>query len=141
MNVEGLSAARRAVREANKIAVLTGAGISAESGIPTFRSAGGFWQGNRAEDLATPEGFARDPKMVWQWYDWRRATIASSEPNPGHHALAELQRRSAHFTLITQNVDGLHERAGSTNVLRLHGSIWTIRCLQCSREVEDFRPS
>lgn len=141
MSVKGLSAARESVRRAKKIAVLTGAGISAESGIPTFRSAGGFWQGNRAEDLATPEGFARDPKMVWEWYDWRRATIASSEPNPGHHALVALQRRSAHFTLITQNVDGLHERAGSTNVLRLHGSIWTIRCLQCPREVEDFRAS
>ena len=141
MSVAELSAARQVLRGANKIAVLTGAGMSAESGIPTFRSAGGFWQGNRAEDLATPEGFARDPKMVWEWYDWRRATIANSEPNPGHHALAEVQRRSTHFTLTTQNVDGLHERAGSTNVLRLHGSIWTIRCLQCSREVEDFRRS
>src|SRR3954452_21726524 len=134
MNLKGLSVARQALRGANKIAVLTGAGISAESCIPTFRSAGGFWQGNRAEDLATAEGFARDPKMVWQWYDWRRATIARSEPNPGHRALAALHRRSADVTLITQNVDGLHERAGSTDVLRLHGSIWTMRCLQCARE-------
>ena len=137
--LRGLALLVKRFAERHKIAVLTGAGISAESGIPTFRSAGGFWQGNRAEDLATSEGFARDPKMVWEWYDWRRATIASAEPNPGHHALAALQRRSAHFTLITQNVDGLHERAGSTDVLRLHGSIWTIRCLQCAREVEDFR--
>src|SRR4051812_36378183 len=132
--------ARKAILDANYIAVLTGAGISAESGIPTFRSAGGFWQGQRAEDLATPEGFQRDPKMVWEWYNWRRSEIAKTKPNLGHYALAALQSRRTELTLITQNVDGLHERAGSTEVRRLHGSIWTIRCMQCAREADDPRP-
>ena len=118
----------------SKIAVLTGAGVSADSGIPTFRSNGGYWRQCRFEDLATPEGFARDPKFVWTWYEERRRAIAAARPNAGHEALAEMERRVAAFTLITQNVDGLHDLAGSKNVIRLHGDIWTVRCLKCGKE-------
>ncbi len=127
------------MRNARRIAVLTGAGVSAESGIPTFRGNGGLWKQYRAEDLATPEAFARDPKLVWEWYDWRRGLIAGARPNAGHIALAELESRSPNFTLITQNVDDLHERAGSKNVLHVHGSIWKLCCLACGRESEDMR--
>src|SRR5580692_12451428 len=101
------------LRSARSVAVLTGAGISAESGIPTFRGPGGVWKTYRAEELATPEGFARDPKLVWEWYDCRRSVIAEAQPNAGHRALAEVERRVQRFTLVTQNVDGLHDRAGS----------------------------
>jgi NAD-dependent deacetylase len=118
----------------SKIAVLTGAGVSAESGIPTFRSNGGYWRQYRFEDLATPEGFARDPKFVWTWYEERRRAIAAARPNAGHEALAEMERRVPAFTLITQNVDGLHDLAGSKNVIKLHGDIWTVRCLKCGKE-------
>jgi NAD-dependent deacetylase len=133
-----LEVARQAVRNAKRIAVLTGAGVSAESGIPTFRSNGGFWQNRRFEDLATPEGFARDPKFVWQWYEERRRGIAAARPNAGHAALAALERRvtlmQGEFTLITQNVDGLHDAAGSKNVIKLHGDIWVVRCIVCGTE-------
>lgn len=126
------------------VVVLTGAGISAESGVPTFRGTGGLWRQFRAEDLATPEAFARDPELVWEWYDWRRGIIDGCRPNAAHQALVEIENwltgagepagpapghgGAAPFALITQNVDGLHERAGSRNVLRLHGSIWELRC-------------
>ena len=129
--------ARERLRNASAVAVLTGAGISAESGIPTFRGAGGLWRSFRAEDLATPEAFARDPKLVWEWYDWRRGLIAAAQPNAGHRALAELERRKDNFSLITQNVDGLHDRAGSRNLLKVHGDIWTIRCTGCGMERDD----
>ncbi len=119
------------------MAVLTGAGISAESGIPTFRGAGGLWRNFRAEDLATPQAFARDPKLVWQWYDWRRSLIARAEPNAAHFALARLEARVERFDLITQNVDGLHDRAGSRRIWKVHGDIWVLRCLRCGRERED----
>ncbi len=121
------------------MAVLTGAGVSAESGVPTFRGNNGLWKQYRAEDLATPGAFARDPKLVWEWYDWRRGLIAQAKPNPGHYALAALEARTPRFALITQNVDGLHEQAGSRNVLRLHGSIWRVRCTGCGHEREDRR--
>lgn len=125
-------------KPSSKIAVLTGAGVSAESGIPTFRSNGGYWRQYRFEDLATPEGFARDPKFVWTWYEERRRTIAAARPNAGHFALAEMEKRVAAFTLITQNVDGLHDLAGALmgirpNVIKLHGDIWTVRCLKCGK--------
>ncbi len=123
------------------VAVLTGAGISAESGIPTFRGPGGLWRTYRAEDLATPQAFARDPRLSWQWYDWRRAIIATAQPNAGHAALAELERLLPRFTLTTQNVDGLHDRAGSRRILKIHGDIWTLRCTACAREWRDPRPS
>jgi len=119
--------------------VLTGAGVSAESGVPTFRGAGGLWRQRRAEDLATPAAFSRDPIFVWEWYDWRRSVLAEVKPNPGHYALAEIEAQTPNFTLITQNVDGLHELAGSRNVLRLHGSIWALRCLDCQSERMDRR--
>lgn len=110
------------------VVVLTGAGVSAESGVPTFRGADGLWRRYRAEDLATPEAFARDPGLVWEWYDWRRQLIAGCRPNPGHAAVAALERRVASFLLITQNVDGLHRAAGSRRVVELHGNLWRVRC-------------
>ena len=118
-----------ALRSAQHVAVLTGAGISAESGIPTFRDAlTGLWSRFHAEDLATPEAFARDPALVWSWYRWRRERVLSAEPNAGHRALAELAARVPRLSLITQNVDGLHQRAGSRDVVELHGSILRARC-------------
>lgn len=129
----------RWLAEAERTAVLTGAGVSQESGIPVFRGTGGLWRRHRAEQLATPEAFARDPKLVWEWYDWRRSVVAGKKPNPGHLALAELERRAADFTLITQNVDGLHDQAGSEHVLKLHGDLWAVRCLECGVEKMDQR--
>lgn len=125
------------LKSAKRIVVLTGAGISAESGIPTFRGSGGLWRNFRAEDLATATAFARDPKLVWEWYDWRRGLIADARPNPGHEAIAVLEQRTPEFTLITQNVDGLHRQAGSRSLLEIHGSIWVVRCVQCGSERED----
>ena len=119
--------------------VLTGAGISAESGVPTFRGDGGLWRTFRPEDLATPEAFGRDPKLVWEWYDWRRQLVAKAQPNPGHRALVELAGRKPNFTLITQNVDGLHDLAGSKNVVKLHGDIWQLRCTKCKSRWADRR--
>lgn len=113
---------------------LTGAGMSAESGIPTFRGADGLWRNFNAQQLATPEAFERDPMLVWEWYDWRRGLIAAAEPNAGHRALAGMR-------IVTQNVDGLHTRAGSTEVIEIHGSIWQLRCTGCRCEVQDLRPT
>ncbi len=129
-----MQAAAKLLKSATKVAVLTGAGVSAESGIPTFRSNGGYWRQHRFEDLATPQGFARDPKFVWTWYEERRRAIAQAKPNAGHYALVELEKQKPDFTLITQNVDGLHDLAGSKNVIKLHGDIWTLRCLKCGKE-------
>lgn len=134
MNSVCLEQARNWLSSADAVTVLTGAGISADSGIPTFRGAAGLWKRFRPEDLATPEAFARDPELVWEWYNWRRGLIYQAQPNQGHLALAELERHVPLFTLITQNVDGLHQRAGTKNVLEVHGSIWTLRCTSCSRE-------
>lgn len=114
-----------------RVVVLTGAGISAESGIPTFRSAGGWWKSHRPEDLATPEAFARDPQTVWEWYEYRRGIAAGAKPNPGHLELARWERHFDRFTLITQNVDGLHRRAGSSQPLELHGNICLSSCHRC----------
>lgn len=108
---------------------LTGAGVSAESGVPTFRDAQvGLWERYDPRDLATPEAFARDPDLVWAWYSWRRKLVSGARPNAAHIALAELERRTPSFTLVTQNVDGLHQRAGSENVLELHGNILRTHC-------------
>jgi NAD-dependent deacetylase len=134
-----MHAVREWLQQARSVAVLTGAGVSAESGVPTFRGANGLWKQYPVQDLATPSAFARDPKLVWEWYNWRRSVLAEVQPNPGHYALAELEKRIPNFTLITQNVDGLHELAGSRNVLHLHGSIWAVRCLDCEREANDKR--
>lgn len=130
---------RDRILAARHVAVMTGAGISAESGVPTFRGPGGLWEGHRPEELATPEAFARDPEQVWRWYDWRRSLVAECEPNPAHHALADLERRSPSFSLITQNVDGLHRRAGSTDPGELHGNLWFTRCTGCGDLREDLR--
>jgi NAD-dependent deacetylase len=132
---------REWLRKARKIAVLTGAGVSAESGVPTFRGKEGLWKHYRPEDLATLDAFSRDPRLVWQWYNWRRGLIARAQPNRGHYALADLERAAREFTLITQNVDDLHEQAGSRNVIKLHGDIWQVRCLSCAREWIDTRPT
>jgi NAD-dependent deacetylase len=134
-----LEQARTWLSEANSVAVLTGAGISAESGIPTFRGAGGLWKDYKPEDLATPEAFAKDPKLVWEWYNWRRELIAKALPNPAHRSLVDLEIRKPRYTLITQNVDGLHDRAGSGKILKLHGDIWRMRCLSCGSNWPDRR--
>lgn len=123
-----IEAVSERLKAATSVAVLTGAGVSAESGIPTFRDPGGLWQQYRPEDLATPEAFQRNPKLVWEWYDWRRQKIAHAFPNPAHRALAHLERIVPQFLLITQNIDGLHQIAGSQRVLELHGCIWRVRC-------------
>jgi len=116
------------LKAATSVAVLTGAGVSAESGIPTFRGPGGLWKAYRPEELATPEAFRRDARLVWEWYDWRRQKIAQASPNPAHYALAALERLAPAFTLITQNIDGLHQKAGSERIIELHGCIWRLRC-------------
>lgn len=131
--------ARDWLRNAESIVALTGAGISAESGIPTFRGDGGLWRNFRAEDLATPEAFSRDPALVWEWYNWRRELIAKAKPNPGHRVLVDLERAKRDFTLVTQNVDGLHEAAGNYRILKLHGDIWRLRCTSCNAEWPDRR--
>jgi NAD-dependent deacetylase len=125
--------------QAHSLCVLTGAGVSAESGIPTFRGPEGLWRQFRPEDLATPQAFARNPVLVWEWYSWRRELISKARPNPAHYALAELDaafasRPGARFTLLTQNVDGLHERAGCRNIVRLHGTLWELRCTSCDAQ-------
>jgi len=131
-----LAQAAAMLAAAEAVAVLTGAGVSAASGVPTFRGTGGLWRGHRPEQLATPEAFARDPRTVWQFYNWRRELLLGCKPNPAHIALAELERRCADFTLITQNVDGLHQAAGSRNVVEIHGNIWIARCTQCDRRFD-----
>ncbi len=137
--MESLQQAREWLEAAFAVVAVTGAGISAESGIPTFRGSGGLWRQYRPEDLATPEAFARDPKVLWEWYDWRRGLIAKAAPNAGHYSLAGLEKKKPSFVLITQNVDGLHDRAGSRNVLKLHGDIWRLRCTACGAERQDER--
>jgi len=128
--IEKLAAARA-------VAVLTGAGISADSGVPTFRGADGLWRNFRAEDLATPEAFERDPRLVWEWYNWRRELIAAKRPNPAHTAVVEIEQRSEDFWLITQNVDGLHRMAGSQKLSEIHGNIWMVRCTDCGSVEEN----
>lgn len=119
------------------IVVLTGAGVSAESGVPTFRGADGLWRKYRAEELATPEAFSRNPKLVWEWYDYRRQIISACKPNPAHFAIAKLDEFFPNFQLITQNVDGLHKSAGSRRIIELHGNIFRVRCLREGKTVEN----
>lgn len=135
-----LAEARALLSTATRVAALTGAGISAASGVPTFRGAtGSLWEGRSSADLATPAAFARDPALVWRWYDWRRGLIAAAAPNAAHAALARLEAWVRAVTVITQNVDGLHARAGSSAIIEYHGSIWRTRCLDCGDEREDRR--
>ncbi len=137
----GMREVARLLAHAKRPVVLTGAGVSAESGVPTYRGAGGFWKDDdELMQLATLEGFLRDPKRVWEWYGERRAQVKTCEPNGGHYAIAQYEQRSAArgkpFTLITQNIDGLHARAGSDNILELHGSMWLARCIKaCTLEI------
>jgi NAD-dependent deacetylase len=115
--------------EARSLVVLTGAGVSQESGVPTFRGTGGLWENHKQEELATLNAFESDPDLVWRWYDYRRQIIAEAQPNRAHHAIARLEQGFRSFTLVTQNVDGLHGRAGSRRPLELHGNIWRARCM------------
>ena len=124
------------LRYAKSVAVLTGAGISAESGVPTFRGENGLWKKFRPEELANFDAFMRNPDMVWEWYNYRRKIIEDVQPNPGHLALAELEKMISSFVVITQNVDNLHQRAGSRNVVELHGNILRNRCLSCGQIIE-----
>jgi NAD-dependent deacetylase len=135
----GEEAAER-LRAAHRVLALTGAGVSAESGVPTFRGPEGLWRRFRPEDLATPEAFARDPRLVWEWYAWRREKVAACRPNAAHRALAALDRRAPEFLLATQNVDGLHGLAGSRRMVELHGSLWRVRCTACGHAAEHRGP-
>lgn len=126
----------RALLATGRICVLSGAGISAESGLQTFRAGDGLWEEHRIEDVATPEGFARDPERVWRFYNARRWAANKAQPNPGHRALAGVD--PARIAILTQNIDGLHQDAGSRDVVELHGSLWTVRCSRCAKRYEDF---
>ena len=121
-----------------KVVALTGAGVSAESGVPTFRGREGLWKTYRPEDLARPDAFEAHPELVWEFYNWRRKMIAACEPNPAHIALAKLERALPNFLLITQNVDGLHARAGSRKLMEMHGSLWQVKCTVCTHAREEF---
>ncbi len=124
------------LKNAKKVAILTGAGISAESGVPTFRGEGGIWNKFKPEELATVDAFMSNPKLVWEWYLWRRQIMSEVGPNPAHHALVEMESLYDDFSLITQNVDGLHRMAGSKNIYEVHGNISLNKCLDCSRPYE-----
>ncbi len=123
---------KKIIVSSKRITVLTGAGISAESGVPTFRGSGGIWRNYQVTDVATPEAFARDPELVWEFYNWRRDLISKVTFNPGHKALVKLEKHVNDFTLITQNVDGLHREAGSERLLEIHGNLWEVKCTKCS---------
>jgi NAD-dependent deacetylase len=122
---------KKVLMKTESVAVLTGAGISAESGVPTFRGADGLWRKYKVTELATPEAFAENPELVWEFYNWRRELISGVACNPAHKALAELEKKVPHFTLITQNIDGLHLKAESRNLIEIHGNIWKVRCTGC----------
>ena len=129
----------RLLTKATRVSVLTGAGVSQESGLRTFRDAqSGLWAQYKPQDLASPEAFTRDPKLVWDWYTWRREAIKGVRPNAGHYALVEMENKIPEFTLITQNVDGLHRMAGSKNILELHGNILRVRCSECGTFTETW---
>jgi NAD-dependent deacetylase len=133
-----IARAAAVLKTATRVAVLTGAGVSAESGVPTFRASDGLWEGHRIEEVATPTGFARNPELVWRFYNGRRVNVAKVTPNPGHFALVELEKRYGDgFAIATQNVDGLHQQAGSKTVYEVHGSLRRTRCTNC--EVEEER--
>ena len=148
--IPGLAQARALLASARRVCVLTGAGVSAESGVPTFRGEDGLWRNYRAEELATPQAFRRDPRMVWEWYDWRRGKIRECAPNPGHHALARLALGSRQVRIVTQNVDGLHEvaareAAGARDPspalpLEVHGSIFRVKCTSCTYKIPHRDP-
>ncbi|MBD3233106.1 MAG: NAD-dependent protein deacylase [candidate division Zixibacteria bacterium] len=128
------------IKKARRVAVLTGAGVSAESGVPTFRGEHGLWKKFRPEELANFDAFMRNPELVWEWYQYRRSLIYDIEPNPGHFALAKMENAFDEFSLITQNIDGLHQKAGSQRVIELHGNIRRNKCATCGEFHEDEIP-
>ncbi|MEW6335856.1 MAG: NAD-dependent deacylase [Acidobacteriota bacterium] len=134
MTSDDLDGAVVALAAAVRVVALTGAGVSAESGVPTFRGTGGLWEGHRVEEIASPEAWRADPLVVWRFYETRRRKLATVSPNPGHLVLARWQERFEEFALVTQNVDGLHQAAGSRDVIELHGNIWRVRCTGCGAE-------
>jgi NAD-dependent deacetylase len=136
---DALARAAARLKGASRALALTGAGVSAESGVPVFRGPEGLWRSFRPEDLATPEAFARDPRLVWEWYAWRRERVAACRPNAAHAVLARLEGRLPDFRLVTQNVDGLHAAAGSRRLVELHGSLWRVRCTRCQAASADRR--
>jgi NAD-dependent deacetylase len=137
-NEEKIIEVAKLLSQAKNVVVFTGAGISAESGIPTFRGKDGMWEKCRVEDLATPYAFERDEKKVWEWYDWRRGLIEKGGPNPAHEVIAEMENHFPEYTIITQNVDGLHRRAGSKNIIELHGNLWRAKCIKEGKVFEFF---
>ena len=141
-SVAALGQARSLIRDATRVMALTGAGISAESGVPTFRGPDGLWKQYRAEDLATPDAFARDPRLVWEWYGWRRSVVRQCVPNAAHLALAAASAERPAFRVVSQNVDGLHPQASDTceaasRPIELHGSLFRIRCTGCGDRRDD----
>jgi len=136
-----LSSATSFIRNANHLIALTGAGISKESNVPTFRGKDGLWRQYNAMDLATPQAFAQNPKLVWEWYTWRQNLISKCQPNPAHLTLAEWEKRGILKAVITQNVDGLHRQAGSGKVLEVHGDIWRVKCTACSYRTHLSEPA
>lgn len=133
-----LLSALNILKSSKYVVVLAGAGLSQESGVPTFRGADGLWKQFRAEELATPQAFQRNPELVWEWYCWRRSIIAKAEPNQAHYAIVELEKKYEQFLLITQNVDGVHRKAGSKKYIEIHGCIWESKCVDCYSVVDDF---
>ncbi len=129
----------KALKSARKVVVLTGAGTSAESGVPTFREAQtGLWAQYDPQELATPQAFQRDPRLVWDWYAWRRSLVSAAEPNEGHKALARMAGLIPELLIVTQNVDGLHQQAGSPDVIELHGNIMRTKCFDCGRNIDSY---
>lgn len=149
-NGDGMERARTLLEKARTVCVVTGAGVSAESGVPTFRGEGGLWKSHAPEELATPGAFRRDPRLVWEWYEWRREKIRACTPNPGHEALARLSLGPKGARIVTQNVDGLHEAAGRAAAgsgdpspalpLEVHGSIFRVRCTSCTYRIPHRDP-
>jgi NAD-dependent deacetylase len=137
MALDITDALRSLLVPSTRVIVFTGAGVSAESGVPTFRGSGGLWDNFKVEDYATPQAFQHNPLRVWEWYNWRREEILKAGPNPGHFAIHAFEEHFTEFTLITQNVDGLHEQAGNRNILKLHGDIWETRCSECGYSAVD----
>jgi NAD-dependent deacetylase len=139
MDAGALARAAEILRSAKSVVAFTGAGVSAESGVPTFRGAGGLWEGHPVQQVATPQAFDADPLVVWRFYDQRRAKLTAVRPNPAHEVLARWQDRFPSYALVTQNVDGLHRAAGAREVVELHGNIWWVRCVGCGYEREERR--
>ena len=128
---------RDRIQTSSSVTVLTGAGISADSGVPTFRGSEGLWKNFRPEELASPDAFARDPQLVWEWYNWRRELLATKKPNAAHTTLVQLEQLVPEFWVITQNVDGLHRLAGTNSLSEIHGNIWKVRCTDCNQVIEN----